>query len=263
MKKFLAAISMGLFSLNAFAANPDFDTIFKSTSGCFILYDIKQQTILKEYNPTRCNERVSPASTFKVPLSLMAFEQNVITQKTVFKWDGIDKGLPQWNQNQTPASWLKNSVVWVSQEITPQLGLRKIEYYLLKFHYGNQDFSGDPYKHNGLTHAWLDSSLKISGEEQFSFMKALVENTLPISPDAAMNTKQNMFLETLPNGTKLYGKTGSTSNTGWFIGYTQKTKPSYIIILNFTDLRPTQNSVPAGTRAKTMVKNILSTMKLS
>ena len=197
MKKFLTALFLCLFSLTALAANPDFNKIFQNTSGCFILYDVSQKTIIKEYNPKRCNERITPASTFKIPLSLMAFEQDLITQKTVFTWDGVNKGLPQWNQNQTPASWLKNSVVWVSQKLTPQLGLRKIEYYLIKFRYGNQDFSGDPYKHNGLTHAWLDSSLKISAEEQFNFMRALVENTLPITPDAAANTKQNMFLETL------------------------------------------------------------------
>lgn len=47
------------------------------------------------------------------------------------------------------------SVVWVSQEITQKIGLNKIKNYLKDFDYGNQDFSGDKERNNGLTEAWL------------------------------------------------------------------------------------------------------------
>ena len=51
--------------------------------------------------------------------------------------------------------------MWLSQLLTPQLEMPKIKNYLQKFNYGNQDFSADVGKNNGLTNAWLNSSLKI------------------------------------------------------------------------------------------------------
>lgn len=262
MKLFFSGLLLSLFSVNTLGATPSFDKTLQGTTSCFILYNVNQHKLISEYNPERCNERITPASTFKIPLSLMVFDQKLITQKTVFKWDGKNKGLATWNQNQTPYTWLKNSVVWVSQSLTPKLGMRKIKYYLAKFHYGNQNFSGDPYQHNGLTHAWLNSSLKISGVEQLNFLKGLVANTLPVSQEALITTKQNMFLENLPNGFKLYGKSGSWDDSGWFVGYIQKSDQTYIFVLNFSALKPTQTSEPGGTRAQKMVKTILNKFRL-
>jgi beta-lactamase class D len=263
MKKLLASFLLCLFSVTTFAAEPNYTKLFQNKSACFILYDATQHKLVSEYNPARCKEKITPASTFKVPLSIMAFDQKIITQKTIFKWDGQNKGMSTWNQNQTPYTWLKNSVVWVSQMLTPQLGIRKIKTYLAQFHYGNQDFSGDPYKHNGLTHAWLDSSLKISANEQLDLLKGLVANSLPVSQDALNNTKQNMFLENFTHSYKLFGKSGSWDDSGWFIGYIQNAKQTYIFVLNFSDLKPTGTPVAGGMRAKSMVESILSKTSLS
>ena len=145
----------------------EYSKLFKNYHSCFILYDFNAHKIVAEYNPNNyCNERLSPNSTFKIPLSLMAFDQGIITQKTVFKWDGIKRDIPQHDQNQTPHSWLKYSMLWVSQRITPKLGDVRIKQYLADFKYGDQDFNGDVGKNNDITHAWLSSSLKISEIEQ-------------------------------------------------------------------------------------------------
>ena len=155
---------------------------------------------------------------------------------------------PRSNQDQTPGSWLKYSVLWVSQQITPQLGYPRIKHYLASFDYGNQDFRGDVGKNNGLTQAWLSSSLKISALEQLNFLKAMLSNELPISSDAITNTKENMYQGKLDNGADYYGKTGSgrhgrnereTSPSklrdGWFVGFIQKDTQQYIFVSNLTD----------------------------
>jgi beta-lactamase class D/beta-lactamase class D OXA-1 len=205
-----------------------------------------------------------------VALSLMVFDQKLITQKTVFKWDGENRGLALWNQNQTPYTWLKNSVVWVSQELTPQLGMSKIKWYLARFYYGNQDFSGDPGKYNGLTHAWLSSSLKISANEQLHFLKLLATNRLPVSLKAMGNTKTNMYLETSSNGWKLYGKTGAgdwvcrkdgvhnKSQDGWFIGYVKKKETIYLFVANITNFQKHEVAESDGTEVKNITKTILA-----
>lgn len=222
---------------NAYAKQSSIQPYFHTTNGCFMLYDITDHHMIEHFNPKRCSQRIAADSTFKIALSLMAFDQQLITQQTVFKWDGKHRALPQWNHNQTPHSWLKNSAIWVSQHLTPKLGLSKINQYLNTFHYGNCDFSGHPGKHDGLTHAWLSSSLKISANEQLHFLAALVDETLPISKQAMKNTKHNMRLQSLPNQSILYGKTGSGTTTngqhdGWFIGFVTQNNKTIIFITN-------------------------------
>jgi len=267
MKKILLACTLCLIPVIASANKINFADYFKDKSACFMVFNLKDNILVAEYNDERCKKRMPPDSTFKVPISLMAFDQKLISQDTVFKWDGKDRGLAVWNQEQTPQSWLKNSAVWVSQELTPKLGLAKIKTYLKNFDYGNQDFSGDPGQNNGLTHAWLNSSLKISGEEQLEFLKKFFRNQLPVSADSINNTKTNMLLETSPKGWKLYGKTGSAVQTngledGWFVGEIEKNGQQYVFVTNFTDLTPKNSAEMGGTRAKNIVKTILNDMQL-
>lgn len=214
--------------------------LFKNYHACFILYDVNEHKILSKYNPyNRCHQRIAPNSTFKIPLSLMAFNQGIINQNTVFKWNGEKGVLPEHEQDQTPSTWLKYSVVWVSQQLTPQLGSERIEKFLAGFDYGNQDFSGDPGKNNGLTNAWLSGSLKISAHEQLEFLKAMLKKELPVSDAAVESTKKNLYQGTLANNASFYGKTGSGHNgklrDGWFIGFIEKGDKRYIFVSNLTD----------------------------
>lgn len=255
MKKILL-VMLFLFSIPSLAALPNFSQEFQGKSGCLILYNVNKNVIEYKYNPKRCAERITSASTFKIPLSIMAFDQNIIHPTTIFIWNGKDYGRAVWNQNQTPYSWLKNSVVWVSQEITPQLGLKKIKAYLKKFNYGNQDFSGDPGKNNGLTHAWLGSSLKISADEQLNFIQNLIKNKLPVSKQAMAHTKINMYLDTLDNSYRLYGKTGSGAGNGWFVGFAEKPGQKYIIIVNLSDTVTESAGMKAREIAEDTIKNL-------
>ncbi|KTD82881.1 penicillin-binding transpeptidase domain-containing protein [Legionella waltersii] len=238
------------------ATKPDFIELFKNYDACFLLYDLNEEKIISEYNPkNRCNQRISPDSTFKIALSLMGFNSAIINKHTEFKWNGTKYDLPDWNQNQTPESWLKYSVVWVSQQITHQLGMARIKHYLAGFDYGNQDFTGDPGKNNGLSHAWLSSSLKISAYEQLNFLKAMLTEELPLSPRAIAYTRANMYLGQLDSGAKYYGKTGSGRHgrnerlanpsrlrDGWFVGFIVSDGHQYVFVSNLTDKKP----VPKG-----------------
>lgn len=255
------------------STTPDLAPYFKNKSGCFILFDLTENKLITEYNPTRCAERIAPDSTFKIPLSLMAFDQNIISEDSVFIWDKKDRGLDIWNQDQTPQSWLSNSAVWVSQILTPKLGMQKIKSYLQKFDYGNQDFSGNPGKHDGLTQAWLSSSLKISADEELEFLKKLDLKELPVSKTAMNDTLQNMYLETTPHGWKLYGKTGTggpvsapilrqSKAEGWFVGYVIKPHHTYVFVLNFSDTNRPNTTEAGGLRAKEIAKKILAKRNL-
>lgn len=222
---------------------------FKNYDGCFILYSVNKHQVVSEYNPSnRCSQRIAPDSTFKIALSLMAFNEGITNQDTIFKWNGEKGVLPTHDQDQTPQTWLKYSVVWVSQQITSQLGLRRIKGYLADFNYGNQDFSGDVGKNNGLQYAWLSSSLKISALEQLNFLNAMLSDKLQINKKAITNTKRNMYQGKLENGADYYGKTGSGRHghneretnpsqlrDGWFVGFIEMGSQQYIFVSNLTD----------------------------
>jgi beta-lactamase class D len=234
-----------------------YEDLFKGYRGCFLLVEAATKKTVIEYNPgNRCHERIPPDSTFKIPLSLMAFDSGTVTESTLFKWDGkVTDSFAGWNQDQTPESWLKYSVVWVSQRIAPQLGPAVIEKYLSDFGYGNRDFSGDPGKHNGLTNAWLSSSLKISAVEQVEFLRRLETRELHLREPSIGVTKRLIHQGTLKDGSNYYAKTGSgwreygkpgtaghRLRDGWFVGIVEKGPARYIFAANVTEREPNPKS---------------------
>jgi beta-lactamase class D len=194
-------------------------------------------------------ERVSPWSTFKIVLSLMGFNENILIDEFTPEWsfvEGYYDFLPKWRAAHIPKLWMYNSCVWYSHVLVQKLGQNTIEGYLSSFDYGNQDFSGDPGKNNAMERAWLGSSLKISPLEQASFLKKLIANNLPVSSYAMETTKKILFLNDLENGWKLYGKTGSGTESNeerentvssWFIGWIEKGPQQYIFVWHLESTR--------------------------
>src|SRR5687767_8647918 len=65
----------------------------------------------------RCNERVTPASTFKIPLSLIGFDSGVLRDADRPAWpykEEYQAWNDDWKQTTTPRTWLRDSVVWYS-----------------------------------------------------------------------------------------------------------------------------------------------------
>jgi len=242
------------------AAEVNFSRYFTNKDGCFLLYDMKSDQFLQRFNEKRCALRYAPCSTFKVPLSLMAFDQGILQdENTTYRWDGVDRGRPQVNRDTSAADWIKNSVVWYSQRLTPQLGPDKIKKYLAQFDYGNQDISG------GLTNFWLGSTLKISANEQLEFWKRFWRGQLPVSHHAVEVTRKITWLETSPAGMKLSGKTGShiygPEELGWFVGHLDGPKGEYLVVVNYTG--PTTANQYPGLVAKGICQDILAGLGLN
>lgn len=253
-----------LFLSTASATAPKSDT-FKDMKGCFLLYNLKTQKFDKIIGEATCRERFPACSSFKVPLAVMAFDSGVLKdENVVLKWDGVKDSRPEVNQDHNAKTWMRDSVVWFSQRITPKLGTQKFQKYLTAFKYGNEDFS------SGITTAWLNSpsdpnGLKISAYEQVEFMRKLWTNTLPVSHRSMELTRDITYLETSPKGFKLNGKTGSgfydkekKVNLGWFISHIQKGDQEYIAVTTLSDLQPYPTFSYGGPRAKQITKDILT-----
>lgn len=217
-----------------------------------------------------CDKRYAPCSTFKITLSLIGYDSGILIDETQPVWS-FKQGYPDllaiWKQDQTPASWIKNSCVWYSQVLTHKLGMEKFKTYITNFNYGNMDLSGDKGKNNGLTNAWLSSSLEISGIQQVAFLEKLLNNELPVTAHAHNMTKKILFLEEFPNRWKLYGKTGSgvylnkdrtaklDIQYGWFVGWIEKDGRTIVFVNRISDGKKQETF--AGPRAKANAKEKL------
>jgi beta-lactamase class D len=185
----------------------------------------------------QCDRRMPPMSTFKIAISLMGYDSGILvdehTPTLPFK-EGYVDWRPEWRMATDPSAWMQKSVVWYSQQVTARIGEQRYDGYVKRFGYGNQDVSGDPGKHNGLTGAWLNSSLQISPDEEVAFLRNLVNRRLGVSAKAYDLTARIMRQKPLANGWEVYGKTGAGSPHlpdgssdsahafGWFVGWATK-----------------------------------------
>ncbi|WP_332461569.1 penicillin-binding transpeptidase domain-containing protein [Klebsiella variicola] len=84
-------------------------------------------------------------------------------------------------------------------------------------------FWKDKERNNGLTEAWLESSLKISPEEQIQFLRKIINHNLQLKLSHRKHHREHVSTRS-DNSTKLYGKTGAgftanrTLQNGWFEG---------------------------------------------
>lgn len=228
---------------------------------CTLVADPAARTVLLAEGD--CESRVTPASTFKVPLAVMAFDAGIITSPTEPKYpfkEGYPDWIAAWRQDTDPTMWMHYSNVWYSQRLTEQLGAEKLTAYARAFNLGNADFSGDPGRDNGLVRSWISSSLLVSPLEQAGFVAALVERQLPVSPSAMDGAIGLLESPGEADGWQVWGKTGSAyprnadysfdyaRGWGWYVGWAEKAGKRVVFVRLNQD--ETRHEVTAGLRAR-------------
>jgi beta-lactamase class D/beta-lactamase regulating signal transducer with metallopeptidase domain len=181
-----------------------------------------------------CDQRVTPASTFKIAISLMGFDSGVLhdehTPYLPYR-QSYAAANPSWRHGTDPARWLHESVVWYSDHVRSRLGAAAVRSYVEAFDYGNRGLPSETGVNDTVALSELSPTLKISPIEQTVFLRKLVNRSLPVSAHAYDMTARLLMVETLANGWEVYGKTG-TANTrlpdgsedsiGWFVGWANK-----------------------------------------
>ncbi len=171
-----------------------------------------------------CSTRVTPASTFKIAISLMGYDAGFLvdehTPALPYRAGYVD-WRASWKQETDPDKWMHNSVVWFSQQVTLSLGMERFAAYTRRFGYGNADVAGDA-RHDGLTLSWIGSSLAISPLEQVAFLRRLLHRELGVSAHAYAMTARLTAFGTIADGWDVHGKTGAASGFGWYVGWATK-----------------------------------------
>jgi len=181
-----------------------------------------------------CAARITPVSTFNIAVSLMGYDSGFLKDQHApllpyrAEYKAWNK---EWHRDMDPSQWISYSAVWYAQQVTQHIGRERFERYVQDFGYGNRDISGDKSKDNGLTWAWIGSSMQISPDEQTNFLRKLVRQELPVSQYAHEQTARLLKVKDLPNGWQVYGKTGTGApvgpdgkddyrrSYGWFVGW--------------------------------------------
>jgi beta-lactamase class D len=215
---FLCLVGLTSYITPSFYEDQDIANIIKShgVEGTMAISSLENNTNYI-HNKSRANKRLSPASTFKIPHSLIAIDSQVLNnQYEKIKWDGEARFLDSWNKDQNLQSAFKSSCVWFFQKIASMVCEPRYKQYLYDFHYGNQKLGRD------ITTFWLDGSLKISLMEQIDFLKSVYREELHISKKSYKILKKIM-LEEENHGYKIYSKTGASTKDwkghGWYVGY--------------------------------------------
>lgn len=199
--------------------------------GCFVLYNQADNEFVK-YNSSLCDSGYIPASTFKIPHSLIALEEGIIKDTNqIIKWDGHEWPNNAWNQNQTLRTAMKYSCVWVFVGFAEQIGIDTYYKYVRSFDYGNKDLTGPP------TRFWLAGLFKISANQQIDFLRKFYNYELPVARESIDVVKNIIVLEQTDNY-KLSGKTGGgmlteTDYIMWLVGYVEKDQKLYYYAMNF------------------------------
>ena len=168
-----------------------------------------------------------PASTFKVPHSLIGLATEVISPRSVFVWDGQINEISGWNQDHQLASAMRASCVPCFQQLARKIGVARMQSQLQALQFGQMDVRPET-----LDSFWLTGNSRISPRQQVDFMRRLASRTLPVAKDV-----QEQVIATIqdPEIPGLYGKTGwgraphqgfgdsspEQRHYGWYVGFYQ------------------------------------------
>ncbi len=191
----------------------------KGVRGTLIVFDPAKDRYLV-YNEPRARARFLPASTFKIPNALIGLEVGAIDDENeVFLWDGGPKPRAAWERDHTLATGVRESVVWMFQEVARRVGRERMKEWLDRLDYGNRDMKG------GIDLFWLQGALRISAREQVDLLRKLSDGELPMTQRSQRLVREALLVEKTPSY-RLYAKTGSggagANAIAWWVGWIER-----------------------------------------
>lgn len=217
---------MLIFSINLFANDLEIEKIFKNkeVEGTLVLESLNTKKV-DIYNEKRANTSFSPASTFKIPNTLIALNEGVVNKDSIIVWDKKVREFDAWNKDQTLQSAFKSSCVWCYKEFASKIGVEKYKKYLKELNYGNKRIGKD------VTDFWLDESLRITAFEEIRFLKQLQANNLAFKQED-IDTLKNIMIDEKNENYTLRAKTGWEGRYGWYVGYIETKDDVWFFAMN-------------------------------
>ncbi|MDN3596901.1 class D beta-lactamase [Zunongwangia endophytica] len=220
----------------------EFQSIIDSNNvkGSILIYDLKKDLFYSNNFDWAKIGRL-PASTYKIPHSIIALETNVVeNDSTLFKWNGEKRAYKIWEQDLILRDAFQYSCVPCYQEIANKIGEKRMNGYLNKLQFGDMDVNSV-----NLDLFWLEGESNITQFQQIDFLKRFINSELQISKRTEQILKRIAIIEE-NDEYEFYGKTGLSirngNNNGWFVGYLKSEEDTYIFATNIEPIENTDNA---------------------
>lgn len=92
-------IMMILLTMMTALMGQSLDSLFGNTEGTLLISSLDDSTEFR-VNSNLGDSAYIPASTFKIPHTLIALETGVIDSSTIFEWDSLSRSYEPWNHDQ-------------------------------------------------------------------------------------------------------------------------------------------------------------------
>lgn len=217
-------------------------------TGTFVVHDVASGEYTG-HDRQRAHIRYVPASTFKIPNSLIGLGAGAVTNvDEVLPYGGGPTFLPQWARDMPLREAIRISNVPVYKELARRIGMPRMRESLRRLDYGSMDTGAV------IDTFWLEGPLKISAIEQTRFLGRLAQDALPFPKPAMAAVREIVRQDDHPN---LYAKTGwympddRKNQIGWWVGWVEKEGKVYAFALNVdvTDNAAAAKRVPLGKAA--------------
>lgn len=200
----------------------DLYPIFKEhgVTGTFVLYDPAADRIVL-VNAERARQRFVPASTFKIPNSLIALETGVVNDADeVIPYGGKPQQIKAWEKDMPMREAIAVSNVPVYQELARRIGIERYREWLDRLKYGNRQTG------TVVDRFWLDGPLTISVVEQARFVALLAQQKLDASARSQSIVRDILRMEEKGSAV-LFAKTGwyfskTETSIGWWTGWVER-----------------------------------------
>jgi beta-lactamase class D len=199
---------------------PELNQAFEAehVTGTIALFDSKDG-VLGCSNLKKCQTAVTPASTFKIPHSIVALETGAVEgPDTIMPWNHQTFTNDDWNQDLKFRDAFRLSCLPCYRAIARKLGEATEQEWLNKLDYGNHSIEG------GVDKFWLGAGLRITALQQIDFLRRFDGDKLPISSRTADLVRDIMTIDVTETYV-LRGKTGSAlppdepEEALWFVGW--------------------------------------------
>jgi beta-lactamase class D len=201
----------------------------EGVTGTFVVHDVAAD-VYTVHDRKRAETRYIPASTFKIPNSLIGLSTGAVASvDEVLPYGGKPTRRPEWARDMSLRDAIKVSNVPVYQGLARRIRMDRMRQGLQQLNYGNMDPGAvvDTF--------WLDGPLKISAVEQTVFLDKLAQDQLPV-PKAAMAAVREITRQ--EGAADLHAKTGwgdqpkEPADIGWWVGWVKKDGKLYTFALN-------------------------------
>jgi beta-lactamase class D len=236
---------------------PGLQAVFATNgvTGTFVLYGATEDLRFESKHllarvANRPDTRLIPASTFKIPNSIIALETGVVRDENeIIPYGGKPQPFKQWEKDMSMREAITLSAVPIYQELARRVGLDRYHEWLPRLDFGNNEAG------TVVDRFWLDGPLEVSAMEEARFVARLAQGKLDASARSQAIVRDILRLES-HNGRVLYGTTGwctsRTPNIGWWTGWVEDGSKITAFSLNI-DMRDSSDAPKRVAIGKTLL----------